>query len=460
MHKSRLKLIPLTIALILTGCGPTTTSGNKSETSTSTSKLPEVTNSVKCHLIYLMAAHNYTLSVYSSQRTSYDLVFSEDAVGTRSNKKNELNLLIEDENGIYHLNYDNRYIAGDLIVDDAKNPLTNLWSTTLFESMRDIDDNYVRSLDETKTKVEIINKATKIKILTMIGRSTSDYLKLRTMIAEVSSEGVLSLSLNFENTISPIEIVAKNYNTTVVSEKEEFLASGGGPLNLSKEFNTVKRLFKEDNFTRNVWDTGEQKYNAYELFNPYYYYFETYGANSGTGYVALNSEDKAYKGSYYFQVDGSIASQEGLNQNNLGIITKLPAFVETDMPYIYHYPKYAALWDNLHFLNEGLPTEVRYQADGNTYHTVDSKLIRDFANNFSIFNAFPEASFVPFALGLDIELADEDKDSVVTFLYYFTNAGTDYIMPFRFFNFGASNIHILDNVLAVYNIDYIASQNK
>jgi hypothetical protein len=110
------------------------------------------------------------------------------------------------------------------------------------------------------------------------------------------------------------------------------------------------------------------------------------------------------------------------------------------------------LWDNMQFIEEGVVEGTNYKVEGNAYHISNPYYIRDFAINFSIDQSFPFTDFIPTGLGINMQFYDnQDYYSEVTFMYCFRYENKDYVMPIPLYDFGVSNIEILDQIYELYN---------
>ena len=124
-----------------------------------------------------------------------------------------------------------------------------------------------------------------------------------------------------------------------------------------------------------------------------------------------------------------------------------PSYTKPNIEEMYHYPVYMNLWNNTQFIEKGVVDNTDYEVEGEAYHVSNLSYIVDFATNFSIDQSFPFDEFVPFGLGININYYDgQDEYSTITFMYCFTYQKNKYIMPIPFYNFGVSNIKVLDDI--------------
>lgn len=186
---------------------------------------------------------------------------------------------------------------------------------------------------------------------------------------------------------------------------------------------------------------------GYELFNANYFYSETSGYNFGGGHIALKNAAKELNGCYSYTISGSL--KKGFS--SIALVTNIAVYEKPDITLLYHYPEYAKVFKNLQYFKTGKPLGGTASASGNDYYTNNYALVSDFAANFSIDVNFPFATYIPVALGINVDAYQDDKDTTIEFSYYFSFSGSYYYMPLKFYNFGVSNIDILEKTLTAYN---------
>ena len=457
--KKILLLLPLTLAVA--GCE----SGNQSSSHNqggSTSQggydieilKPVEIKSLKEGLVYLNTSYNYTLSYYNSTYGNCSLIFTRNSIGFSASKSAyATTAVIRDNVGIYPLDYDNGYTAGEYYLDDDGNYITDLWGSGIKPNLRNVSTDYINNVDGNINSLIITNKTFKIAFIQTVGYSANDYVNVDEL--EVYYDGgQLKFSLLMATSKNPIGYVMENVGTSVNEDVKNFLDAGGKALKLSEDLKEMRRLMKLDNFLRYIYDINENQYVGYELFNEHYFYSETIGIGNGSGAIALNQRandehSNDLRGCYLFNTVGNLIS----GFTNISLYP-MPIFDKPDVTQLYHYPRYLALFENMQYIYEGtvdVGEGGAYIPNGKSYRIDNLNMIYDFISNFSIDQSYDPATCVPYALTIDIDLASNQTESTVVFVYYFTYNNALYTMPIPFTNFGGARVDLFDRVYEQYN---------
>ena len=440
-NKGIILLLPL---LLLSSCNSTTSS------TPNTTLTPVTINSLKEGLLALNTLKNYRIDYLEGNETIFSYIFTENAIGIDSTTKEYINTLVEDSSGIYELKYHKDYKPGEYKKDLENKNIQNLWSSNLTHTLYGKSTDYINSIDDSASTIKVTNKQYKMAIIQTLGYESDDYVSLDEINISYSNNSVV-FDVQFAST--PLySFIASGFNSTIHESVDDFLSKGGTVYTPDENVANCRRLMLGSNFTRDIYDFSVDSYTGLELFNPNYFYYETTGADFGQGTLEMNQKANAEHdidlyGCYSYILYGSL--QKGFRDASF---YTTPSYTKPDVEEMYHYPKYMTLWDNTQFIEKGAVENTNYKVEGEAYHVSNLSYILDFATNFSIDQSFPFNEFVPFGLGININYYDgQDEYSTITFMYCFTYNNSKYIMPIPFYNFGVSNIKILDDIYTQYN---------
>ena len=464
--KNKLLLIALAGSLLFAGC----TTGNNTPTDPGDDPGPvepepggedippeggdkeEVVEiyTLKQALIYINKKKNYTFETNSAQYGKISYIFTENALGvTMSRKTSGLSAYIKDEQGIYPLNYESGYVAGEYILDESGNKVTDLYGGSIYPTLYGVETSYINSVSDTTNNVEITKKDYKMKLISTLGFTSTDYLSVNKIFATFV-EGKLTFNIQMSNASYKFDLT--NVGTSKIDDVDLFLESGGHSLELDGTLKKARELIKGDNFTRDIYSFDTEGYTGIEVFNPRYFYTAMNSATSGSGVIEANQKANATHsmdlyGCYMFQAEGDL---NDINGCEVGMFAQ-PMFDRPDVAEYYHYPTYLKILGNMQFVKEGAYDTKGYTYQGSSYYFDNMTYVYDFVANFSIDQSFATDTYVPEAIGIDISLADNDSACKVTFIYYFTYVGTTYVMPIPLRDFGSSNYVALDYLYNMYN---------
>ncbi|MGM9873483.1 MAG: hypothetical protein ACI31G_00995 [Bacilli bacterium] len=437
MFKSKIKKILLLGILLLSGCQANT----KTEI-----------NSLKDGLLFLNTSKNYTLEIESSTYGTCSYIYTKNSIGfTASRKSSAMFAYIKDSKGIYPLNYDNGYVAGEYLLDEASKKITNLWGGEVFKTLLGVETSYIKGLSNDITTLTVTNKNYKMAFIQSIGYDINSYVNVDSLVINYVDD-VLTFSLKMSNNKSAETYTLTNINTSKNEEVDNFLKNGGKALTLSSSLLRVRNLIKSNNFLRYIYDMGSHEYTGIEIFNPHYFYSEITSSNYGSGAMAMNQKANEYHsvdlyGCYNFVVNTSIVKADA---SNIGFYSMV-MYEKPDIVEFYHYPTYLQILSSMQYLKTGEVDGSPYQYEGESYYFDQTSLVYDFVSNFSIDQSFDVNEYIPYAIGIDFINNDADKDCYVTFIYYFTYGNTLYAMPIPLTNFNNSNVALLDAIYDAYN---------
>ena len=432
--KFKLKGLLLVGALMITGCQRANTVG---------------INSIKDALVAINSSKNYTLETENSVDGKVSYIYTENSIGiTMSKKASGFSAYIKDDKGIYPLNYENGYRSGEYVLDDNGVKITDLYGGAICQTMYGVETEFVNSVSPSVSILKLTSKSYKMALLKTLGFSSSIYLDVETIEASYSNGG-------FKFTISLAKKLYQyrltNVGTSRIKEVDDFIANGGTASTLSRELSTTRRLLRDNNFTRDIYDFSSESYGGIELFNPRYFYSRMNSSETGYGVMAINSKANQYHsqdlyGCYYYQLTGD---PNDIETSSIGF-SQTPVYEKPNVVEYYHYPTYLKILDDMQFVKEGAYSSTGYTYTGTPYYFDNQIYVLDFVANFSIDQTFDTATYIPEAIGIDVKLGASDSETVVTFVYYFTY-GSTYAMPIPLRDFGVSNYRVLEAVADMYN---------
>ncbi len=421
-------------------------------TSSCSSSLKEVTiNSLKEGLQFLSQKKNYTFQyVNASDNSNCYIMFESKSIGFKVDGQDDKQYhYIKDRKGIYPLTYGDQYIAGEYLRDSSDKLFTSLWDNSFYSTLYGVEKEYVNSIDDSLSELTITNKRYKVALTKTLGYSDSDYLDVEYIKCSYQDN-----TLHFE-----IKLLKKNatiyrlmnLNSTVNEDVQSYLKNGGKVFTPSNELSKFRTLIRGNNFTRDIYDINTKSYVGLEVFHQHYFYSEIYAYNSGSGAVELNQKvnnehNFDLYGCYNFDTTGSVKTAI----TNISLYPNA-SYETPNIELMYHYPTYLSILDNLQFLKEGAIEQGSYQSVGKTYLIKDMVYIYDFIYNFSFDSSYDPSIYTPQSLALDIDIQNQDSDSKITFIYYFTYGNSLYEVIVPLYHFNSSNIPLLDDIYTRFN---------
>lgn len=410
---------------------------------------PAVT-SLKTGLLNICLGNNYTFT-YNQEKTSsvvlvdHDMIFLPNSIGTISSKKTVDTIFYKDGSGlVYSIGHNGKAFVGSEYYTTS----SNLWNDTLVYSMYMDGYSYLNSLKDDITTLKITDKEYKMAFLETFGYSRDDLLNLDSLTASyIPYNDGYGVEFQMVYKKALFTYTAHSFGTSTNSVLEFFISTGKGPLNLTGNLKTIKDYMKGNNYTRAMYQFGEEQsgYVGYEVFNPQYYY-TFYGSTltSCSGVIAYNSSyPKHEQGTYYFVLN--------INQGQAEYSeSSYKAYEKPDVVEMYHYPSYLNLLSHMEYLrdwDDEYISEAEWKPGKNSYLLTDSQLLADFADNFSITSSYEGCT--PYCLGVDYIKGDTSSEDVLYFLFKFVYESNFYILPLPFFNFGTSNNSVLEYVLSL-----------
>ena len=409
-----------------------------------------VIETLKDGLKYINSHKNYTLTYQSQDKGKIRYTFEEKAIGRYASQSTALlSCYIEDEGGIYHLGYDDKYVSGEYLTKEDGSKFTSVWDKEACPNLFGLADSIVKKLSEDAETYVFKEKDYKMNFIKAVGYSDADYVNINTLTASFVS-GSLVFALNMEGEKGHFYYL-DNVGSTKNEEVQSFLEMGKGALTPDDELKTFRRLMRGNNFIRSMYDISVGEYGGIEVFHPHYFYTEMTGSSSGSGCISFvqkanESHDFDLKGSYYYTTTGSYPGKF------TGISIMPQAFSDNpDVTKVYHYPTYMKILDSLEYFREGSPAETIYTPRGKNYYVANNEMLTDFINNFSLQATYDPSTFTPLNFEIDIIEGKDDASTEIMFIYNFLYQNRVYadFMPFK--SFGEAGCRFLDNVYEAYN---------
>lgn len=407
------------------------------------------TASLKEGLQYLNTKKNYTFQCDNGSYST-SVLFDENSIGYKFDGHDEMQVhYIQDKKGIYSLTYENKYLASEYLKDEENVNYTSIWDNSFCITLLGVETDYINSIDEALQEITITNKTYKMHFIQALGYSDTDYLNVEYLKCSYVED-----SLQFELKIlkgNSLIYKLKDLNVTYNEDVEKYIAEGGQVYTPNEDLSAMRTLLRSNNFSRDIYDINEKTFNGIEIFNPHYFYSEIYSYGSGSGAMPLvqkanSNHNFDLYGCYQFTTTGSIKrSITGIS------FYPNPSYEEPDVISMFHYPTFLSILDNLQYMQEGFVEGAEYVPNGDTYVIENMTFIYDFIKNFSFDQVYNPTDFKPYRLAVDLEIYSKDKDSRVTFIYFFTYNNSLYEVIVPLYNFNNSNVEFFENVYAEYN---------
>jgi len=329
------------------------------------------------------------------------------------------------------------YLASETLRDDSGAAYLSLYPSALFTSFADFAlDEFADSDLDAMMK----NKKNQLVALKLVGLSISDYFNLTSVEASISQKGLVSsffLEVSLPQEVRHLSISA--FGDAKIADLDSFVRAASpfaAPTNLA----SVRTLFKAKNYSRSVIDYSDNATNdGTEHFLPDYFYgdYNANGAKQGAvseGWMGINH--KKYKGvdlygTYLFSLVSSTVSL-----NTTGVYNASP---DISAKGNVNYPSNLALWDRLEFCIQG--------ADEEHYETSDALSLSDFVSNYQLTASLSAIKAAPTRLSLVFAELGESTQSVTFKLYYQTSGSKENYVIFPMFDFGKSNLAVVDNFI-------------
>lgn len=410
MKKFSVLMLGLLVLLPLTSCGPKVVE----------EKVVEFTPSSALEGMKLLKKiHDYTIEIKNTRIGNKGNIYV-----TNNYYYDSMNSYgyIKEDHDIFKFDVDfkGNLISNEVVLEGD----TKLFDSNLFTTFNSFDFAYIKDEEE----LSITDKNNRMAFLNIMGEDVSTYIDITSLKVNLDIErNILNFKAIFDNEEKYIEASIKNFNKSKSNDVEAFLKSGNAkPYVLSSELKEVRDAFKNDNYTRYVYDDSKNIIGK-EYFTKEYYcmnYFSGESLTANTGYVVLI--DKAYQGTIiengtYMFVPGNDETKD------ISPYLGHTAFKETNLNYIMNYPSNLELFKyfNLFEFNDELAVNF----------TRDAEVTLDVYKNFGVNNA----GFSSVALsGVGYETLKVNDKLVFNVKLYGTFDNTFGVFNFEFKDFGST----------------------
>lgn len=436
---SNKKILLTTFSLVilpLCGCSrspaPTTTA------SSSTTTMPVIDN-LKSAMMYLNQGDNYTLEGTGSRIAQHSFIYLNNSVGLvcPSNKSAD-KIYYQDDHGVYSIGYNGKKYVGSAYYDDVSK---EVWSGKFLATMKGIATDYINSIDNSLSSLNITNKEYRIGFLQTVGYSSLNYVDMDELSVKYENN---ALVYKFVYRKTQTTYTAKNFGTTENSILSNYLSSGGKSFTPSDVQSDIITKMKSNNYQQLIYQFGDKPettgYIGKNYFNQNYFYTNYNNSLIATGHVALDGRDSKsgqYKdiyGCYSFVLDYSGVEQP------LSIYP-IAMYSEPNIPEFYNYPSFLSVWDHMEYCTDWdkkIISADEYTLTGQGFMILDPTLVYEIQNNFNI-GSFEGA--VPYAVGIDYiketNFTTKQTEYYIVLLLKFVIGNYSYVMPVPFSGFGA-----------------------
>lgn len=429
-------------------CSPSGTNPTESDSSSLSQALPEdYSSSVKGYLSALKNIHNYQIEEYVSTSSSSAINFIRSSFTEEAfyyDFADQSYGYIHGKDGVYGVSKDGDSLLGsELFLNDNGEKYSTIWDDTLLSSFALLDDASIQEIENGKDAVSIKGKKNKIALLKILGLDNSYYASITDTKGYITKDNALRIvmKLSYSNMNVTVEAFVSNLLTTTIPEIQAYLDEGGTYFVPNEDLAKARSLMRANNYTHNYYDSTGKKVGV-EYFNEDYYFINwdsKYATSNPDGAILVSqgligidhkkdpNTGNALNGAYLVSISG----------NQIGISLSFPYNESPNIPYVYHYPSYLSLWDNLERLQEEtIPSDL-----DEYYFIDDSLVVNDFLYNFSLESSVANVKVNGLYFGYRNMLSEEDQ------LIRFTLDTTGGSLTYDFVDFGTTEIAAFDQFL-------------
>lgn len=441
-------LLLLAASTLIMSCSPSGTNPTESDSSSLSQALPEdYSSSVKGYLSALKNIHNYQIEEYVSTSSSSTINFIRSSFTEEAfyyDFADQSYGYIQGKDGVYGVSKDGDSLLGsELFLNDNGEKYSTIWDDTLLSSFALLDDASIQEIENGKDAVSIKGKKNKIALLKILGLDNSYYASITDTKGYITKDNALRIvmKLSYSNMNVTVEAFVSNLLTTTIPEIQAYLDEGGTYFVPNEDLAKARSLMRANNYTHNYYDSTGKKVGV-EYFNEDYYFINwdsKYATSNPDGAILVSqgligidhkkdpNTGNALNGAYLVSISG----------NQIGISLSFPYNESPNIPYVYHYPSYLSLWDNLERLQEEtIPSDL-----DEYYFIDDSLVVNDFLYNFSLESSVANVKVNGLYFGYRNMLSEEDQ------LIRFTLDTTGGSLTYDFVDFGTTKIAAFDQFL-------------
>lgn len=441
-------LLLLAASTLIVSCSPSETNPTESDSSSLAQTLPEdYSSSVKGYLSALKNIHNYQIEEYVSTSTSSTINFIRSSFTEEAfyyDFADQSYGYIQGKDGVYGVSKDGDSLLGsELFLNDNGEKYSTIWDDTLLPSFALLDEASIQEIENGKDAVSIKGKKNKIALLKILGLDNSYYASITDTKGYITKDNALRIVMNltYSGMNVTLEAFVSNLLTTTIPEIQAYLDEGGTYFVPNEDLAKARSLMRANNYTHNYYDSTGKKVGI-EYFNENYYFINwdsKYATSNPDGALLVSqgligidhkkdpNTGNALNGAYLVSISG----------NQIGISLSFPYNESSNIPYVYHYPSYLSLWDNLERLQEEtIPSDL-----DEYYFIDDSLVVNDFLYNFSLESSVANVKVNGLYFGYRNMLSEEDQ------LIRFTLDTTGGSLTYDFVDFGTTKIAAFDQFL-------------
>lgn len=427
-------------------------------------------NSLYDGLIALYQTKNYTFDIVHTFGSYRDEIpsklFTPKYIGYDSKIPDDLDMLYDDGDGIYHVSFTDDYLCGEYLSDLSGKKYTSLWDNSLVSTMYGAGAQYLKkNLTKDLKELEVSDKDYKINFMQTIIGSTNAYASVDSLTVKYEN-GKVVFNLSLDNKTDNYKVTLKNVGNTASKHLRKFITDNGKPFTPNSDLVEMRRLLYKDNFVQKtcVINGNEKYFNGYQYFTEHYF-FRTSGLDTTTGqaFMEFNYTNDPEEFPNGFDMWGIYLVNVGKNEQNQPIASLSYNFAyNSSTCQIEECCKYPSrkldLLRNLEYVKEGSIRDADYEmskefftGESKKYYFVDEKLVANFVDNFSLDEGFQNVTFN--TVGIELEFNAEEKNSVVCFhaIGYFATDGMTYDVVIPLFGFGDARRNALEALYAQYN---------
>ena len=441
-------LLLLAVSSLVVGCSPSETNPAESNSSSLVQTLPEdYSSSVKGYLSALKNIHNYQIEEYVSTSASSTINFIRSSFTEEAfyyDFADQSYGYIQGKDGVYGVSKDGDSLLGsELFLNDNGGKYSTIWDDTLLSSFSLLDEASIQEIENGKDAISIKGKKNKIALLKILGLDNSYYASITDTKGYITKDNALRIVMNlsYSGMNVTLEAFVSNLLATTIPEIQAYLDEGGTYFVPNEDLAKARSLMRANNYTHNYYDSTGKKVGI-EYFNEDYYFINwdsKYATSNPDGAILVSqgligidhkkdpNTGNTLNGAYLVSISG----------NQIGISLSFPYNESPNIPYVYHYPSYLSLWDNLERLQEEtIPSDL-----DEYYFIDDSLVVNDFLNNFSLESSVANVKVNGLYFGYRNMLSGEDQ------LIRFTLDTTGGSLTYDFVDFGTTKIAAFDQFL-------------
>lgn len=371
---------------------------------------------------------NFTIDIYNTRLGDKGSIILNSSYYL--NELNSYGYILDSNAGVYKFDVDSTgEICGNEIVTNGD---------TIYKNIRSLVNGFSSfelSLldDEIEGNISIKDKTNREAFMKLVGESTTYYSYISSLTATYNKEeNTLTFVLNYNDNLKTdngnayIKATVSDFGTSKSSLVEKYIKNGGTYFTPTEDMVNVRNKFKENNYTRYIYDSSNEVIGK-EYFTKDYYCNNYYSGTTlayNVGYISL--VNKSYggqtlqNGSYYFTTYPD-------PETEITPMLYAPAFQETNMSEIMNYPSNLEVFKYLNLFN--------YNEQYGYYFSNDYEITKDMYNNFGISNS--GYSTVSLS-GCGIKFGNASNDYQTTFYVIGSFDSTFGAIPFEFHDFGST----------------------